>query len=42
MLSERELTIITKIVDDISEALELLKDAVIAINERVTELENGR
>ena len=42
MLSERELTIIIKIVDDISEALELLKDAVIAINERVTELENAK
>lgn len=42
MLSTRENQIIIEMANNISEALTLLKDAVVALNERVQELENAK
>ena len=42
MLNKREAEAITNSITLITEALGMLKDAVIALNERVTELENDK
>jgi hypothetical protein len=42
MLSNRETQIIIDMANNFSEALITLKDAIVALNERVQELENER
>ena len=42
MLNKREAEALTNSITLITEALNMLKDAVVALNERVTELENDK